>query len=263
MTGQAEIIPNVESEQVVTTGAIKFLRDVGSVLEMKLLFLLRGWYWYLIRPLVFPLGVLFWLKVMVPDDPEVNLRVMAGAVVFGVSLSTANMLSQQIVQDRFLGRIRLLVTMPMSKVSYALGVLAFSAVQATPIIVVLLAVSPFAGVDLELTWAVFPLLVAALFSIAGIALLIGSYAPTVEIGGIMSNLFGVVLVMVSPVFFTMEQAPIALKWLGWVSPMRYAADGIMKSISGSTDIWTELAVLAGFAVAAMALGLWKLRWREN
>jgi len=263
MTGKIEIIPSVKSNQVVTTGTKKFLRDVGSVLEMKLLFLLRGWYWYLIRPLVFPLGVLFWLRVMVPDDPEVNLRVMAGAVVFGVSLSTANMLSQQIVQDRFLGRIRLLVSMPMSKVSYALGVLAFSAVQAAPIILVLLAVSPFADVGLELTWAVLPLLVAALFSIAGIALLIGSYAPTVEIGGIMSNLFGIVLVMVSPVFFTMEQAPTVLKWLGWVSPMRYAADGITKSISGNTDIWTELAVLTGFAIAAMALGVWKLRWREN
>lgn len=247
----------------VSPGGMKFLRDVASILEMKLLFLLRGWYWYLIRPLVFPLGVLFWLKVMVPDNPEVNLRVMAGAVVFGVSLSTANMLSQQIVQDRFLGRIRLLVTMPMSKSAYALGVLLFSVVQATPIIVVLLATSSFAGVDLQLTWAVVPLLIAALLSISGIALLIGSYAPTVEIGGIMSNIFGVVLVMVSPVFFTMEQAPTALKWLGWVSPMRYAADGITKSISGNTQIWTEFSVLAGFAVAAMALGLWKLRWQET
>ena len=196
MPGQIDIIPSIESEQEVTGGAVKFLRDIGAILEMKLLFLLRGWYWYLVRPLVFPLGVLFWLKVMVPDDPDVNLRVIAGAIVFGVSLSTANMLSQQLVQDRFLGRIRLLVIMPMSKVSYALGVLAFSAVQATPIVIVLLAISPIADVDLELTWAVAPLLVVALFSVSGIALMIGSYAPTVEIGGIMSNIFGVVLVMV-------------------------------------------------------------------
>lgn len=263
MPGQADIIPSIESEQEVTGGPVKFLRDIGAVLEMKLLFLLRGWYWYLIRPLVFPLGVLFWLKVMVPDDPDINLRVIAGAIVFGVSLSTANMLSQQLVQDRFLGRIRLLVIMPMSKVSYALGVLAFSAVQATPIVIVLLAISSFAGIDLELTWAVAPLLVVALFSISGIALMIGSYAPTVEIGGIMSNIFGVVLVMVSPVFFTIDQAPTAIKWLGWISPMRYSADGITKSISGNTDIWTELAVLAGFAAITMALGLWKLSWRDN
>jgi len=263
MTSRTDTGTTISPGQESPLGAIKFLRDVASILEMKLLFLLRGWYWYLIRPLVFPLGVLFWLKVMVPDDPDVNLRVMAGAVVFGVSLSTANMLSQQIVQDRFLGRIRLLVTMPMSKSAYALGVLVFSGIQAIPIIIILLATSSLVGVDLELTWAVFPLIIVTLLSIAGIALLIGSYAPTVEIGGIMSNIFGVVLVMVSPVFFTMEQAPSALKWLGWVSPMRYASDGITKSISGDPQIWTEFTVLAGFAVAAMALGLWKLRWQEN
>ena len=263
MTGPVNFSTASSAGSAVSPGAAKFVRDVASVLEMKLLFLLRGWYWYLVRPLVFPLGVLFWLRVMVPDDPEVNLRVMAGAVVFGVSLSTANMLSQQIVQDRFLGRIKLLVTMPMSKSAYALGVLIFSAVQATPVIIILLSTSSLVGVNLDLTWAVLPLVIATLLSISGIALLIGSHAPTVEIGGIMSNIFGVILVMVSPVFFTMDQAPTAIKWLGWVSPMRYASDGITKSISGETQIWTEFAILAVFAVVAMALGLWKLTWRER
>ena len=45
----------------------------------------------------------------------------------------------------------------------------------------------------------------------------------------MTNLIGILPVMVSPAFFTMEQAPLLLEWLGWVSPMRYAADGLSKS----------------------------------
>ncbi len=263
MTSRAEVGPVGQANLAVAGGWVKFFRDAGSVLEMKLIFLLRGWYWYLIRPLVFPLGVLFWLRVMVPDDPEVNQRVMAGAIVFGVSLSTANMMAQQIIQDRFLGRLKLLITMPVSKAAYAFGVLAFSALQATPIVVVLLAFSSVVGVDLSLTWEFFPLILATLLGISGIALLIGSYAPSVEIGGIMSNLFGVVLVMVSPVFFTMDQAPLVLKIVGWVSPMRYAADGIMMSISGESGIWLELGVMVGVAALSMSLGLWKLRWREE
>ena len=79
----------------------------------------------------------------------------------------------------------------------------------------------------------------------------------------MANLFGVVLVMVSPVFFTMDQAPLVLQLVGWVSPMRYAADGITKSISGDAQIWVELGALLGFAAVSMVLGLWKLRWRET
>jgi len=263
MTGPAEVRTSRLYAEPVSQGAAKFLQDVLSVLEMKLLFLLRGWYWYIIRPLVFPAGVLFWLRVMVPEDPDVNVRILAGAIVFGVSISTANMLSQQIVQDRFLGRLKLLITMPMSKGAYAVGVLAFSALQVVPIIVVLLALSSVVGVDLSLTWAFLPLVLASLLSISGIALLIGSYAPSVEVGGIMSNLFGIVLVMISPVFFTMDQAPLILRLVGWVSPMRYAADGIVKTISGNNDVWLELVVMTAFAAAALALGLWKLRWREQ
>jgi ABC-2 type transport system permease protein len=242
---------------------VKFRQDVWSVLEMKFLFLVRGWYWWVIRPLVFPLGVLFWLRVMLPDDPDINRRVLAGAMVFGVSFSTANNLSYQILEDRFLGRLKLLITMPMSKASYATGIMAFAAIQATPIVVILLACSSIVGVDLALTWAFFPLIAAALLGMSGIALAIASYAPSIEVGGIISNLIGVVLVMVSPVFFTMDQAPLVLQWVGWVSPMRYAADGATKAISGNSHVWVELAVLTGFALASMALALRYMRWREE
>ena len=37
----------------------------------------------------------------------------------------------------------------------------------------------------------------------------------------------------------------------------------MKTFSGRTDVWVELAVLIGFAVATMTLGIWRLRWREK
>jgi len=242
---------------------MKYLNDVFTIVEMKILFMIRGWYWYALRPLVFPVGVLFWLKVMVPDDLETNTRIMAGAIVFGISLSTANMLSQQILQDRFLGRLKLLVTMPISKSAYATGILLFSTVQAVPIIIILLIFSNTVDVDLSLAWPFFPLILVTLLSVSGIGLFISSIAPTLEIGGIMSNLFGVVLVMISPVFFTMDQAPLALKVIGWASPMRYAADGITKTISGNNDVWVELLVLVGFAVASMAIGLRKLSWQEQ
>jgi ABC-type multidrug transport system permease subunit len=88
-------------------------------------------------------------------------------------------------------------------------------------------------------------------------------APSAEVGGIINGLVGIMPVMLSPVFFTMEQAPLLLRWFGWVSPFRYAADGIMKSLSGRTDIRTEFTVLAGFAAMAMAIGFWRMRWRER
>ena len=64
-------------------------------------------------------------------------------------------------------------------------------------------------------------------------------------------------------YYTIEQAPPVLKQLGYVSPLRYAADGITKSLSGDADVWFELAVLAGFTVVMMFLGIWRLPWREK
>ena len=254
---------------VSTTGAVrvpgagKFLRDVASILEMKLLLMRRGWYWYLLSSLVFPIGMFYWFGGVAGDDPAVVRRVLVGAIVFGVSMATIGTLAQQLIQDRFQGRWKLLITMPMSKGAYAAGVLAFSTLLAAGTVVVLLGFAWIAAVEMSLTWAFLPIAAVALLSMAGLPLLIVSYAPSAEAGSIMSNLVGILPVMISPVFFTMDQAPLALKWLGWVSPMRYAADGISKSLSGGTDIWVEFAVLAGFSLLTIGLGLHKLRWRES
>ena len=100
-------------------------------------------------------------------------------------------------------------------------------------------------------------------TMSGITLFVVSYAPSPEVGGIMSNLLGILMALISPVYFPMEQAPAVMKAFGWVSPLRYAADGMMKSLSGRTDILLEIVVLGMFASVCMGIGLWKLRWREN
>ena len=94
-------------------------------------------------------------------------------------------------------------------------------------------------------------------------LFLTSIAPSAEVGSIINGMVGILPVMLSPVFFTMEQAPLLMRWLGFVSPFRYAADGIMKSLSGRTDILTEFVVLAGIAALTMTIGFWRLKWRER
>ena len=160
-------------------------------------------------------------------------------------------------------RLLRLITMPMRKAAYATAALGFTAIQAALSVALLLVFSFLIGVDFTLTWAFFPLIVAVLLTMAGLTLFIASYAPTAEAGNIMINLFVFLLLMVSPVFFTADQAPQFLVWIGWLSPMRYSADGITESLAGSTEVWAEFGILAGFAVTTMALGLWKLRWREK
>ena len=188
---------------------------------------------------------------------------MTGAMIFGVAMMTANSLSDQLVQNRFQGRLKLLITMPMSKTASALGVLAFGSIQSVAILVLLMGLGITIGVDFEPTWAFVPIVVPMLLTMAGLTLVLSSLAPPAEVGGIINGMVGILPVMLSPVFFTMEQAPLLLKMLGYVSPLRYAADGIMESFSGGTDVWSEMAILVGFAILTLTVGMWKLRWRES
>lgn len=250
------------SVELRTDGVLKFVRDVWSVLEIKMIVMIRAWYWYLINALVFPGIMFYWSRTFANDDPEAIRRMLTGAVVFGLSLMTANSLASQMIQDRFQHRLKLFITMPMSRAAYAGGVMCFASVLSAVTVALLLALAYVANVDISLTWAFLPIVVPAVLSLAGLTIFIASYAPTAEVGQIMAAMLGIVLTMVSPVYFSMEQAPLFSRWVGYVSPMRYAADGIMKSLSGSTDIWTEFALLVGFAVLTLAAGLWKMRWRE-
>ena len=153
--------------------------------------------------------------------------------------------------------------MPVAKIAYVLGSLAHLCVVGSVSVVVLFGFAMTRGIDVRIAWTILPVLVLAVLVMVGLVLFIVSFAPSLDTANMSASTLGLVLAVMSPVYYTMEQAPLLIRWFGYVSPLRYAADGISASLSGSTDVLFEMAVLAGFALVSMALGLWKLPWREN
>ena len=245
------------------TGWRKFVADVGSMFEIRLRLWLRSWYWYLMGTLVFPVGMFYFASALAPDEPDAVRRAMIGSIVFGATMLTTAMLGQNVLMDRFQGRLKLVITMPVSKLAYAGGTLAFGAVLTSSAVGILLAVAVIAGVEWTFTWAFLPIVVTVLLTMSGLTLFVVSYAPSPEVGGLMANLLGILLALVSPVYFPMERAPAFMQAVGWVSPLRYAADGMMKSLSGRTDVFVEVLILATFAIVCLSIGLWKMHWRER
>ena len=262
MATQTEVT-SISAQEYAASTKIKIIRDAATIFEIKYLFFLKGWYWFLMGTLLFPVAMFYFARALAPDSPEAIRRAMIGTIVFGATMMTTNMLAQSVIQDRFQGRLKLIITMPVSKVAYAFGVVAFGSVLAASTVAMLLAVGFAVGVEFSLTWAFAPIVIAVLLSMSGLTLFIVSYAPSAEVGGIMSNLLGVMLAFISPVYFSMDQAPYVMRLFGWVSPLRYAADGMMKTLSGQTDVIVELAILAALAVGWLSLGIWKFRWRES
>ena len=131
------------------TGWVKFLRDMGSVFEIKFITMARGWYWYLMSSLVFPLGMFYFARALAPDSPDAVRRAMVGTIVFGATMMTTNMLAQNVIQDRFQGRLNLIITMPVSRIAYAGGVMLFGALMTATTIGTLLLVAVVAGVSFD------------------------------------------------------------------------------------------------------------------
>lgn len=242
---------------------MKFMSDVVSVFELNFIPIMRQWYLLVLMAAAFPIPWFYVTKAIAPDDPAVIRRLLAGTLVFGVAMSIGMLVGQNAVAQRFMGTLKLLITMPVSKGAYVFGTLAYSSLSGAITVAILLGFGYAAGVDIDISWGLAPALILTVLTMAGLSMLVVSFAPTLQAGNISTALLAIVLATISPVYFTMEQAPLVLKALGYISPLRYAADGITKSLSGRTDVLVELAVLAGFALVAMSLGLWRFPWREN
>ena len=100
-------------------------------------------------------------------------------------------------------------------------------------------------------------------SLSGLTIFVVSFAPSLQTGNIVATLLAIVLVIISPVYYTAESAPLFQRWLGVISPMRYAADGITASLGSGDDIWLEIAILGAYSLVSMSLGIWRLPWRES
>ena len=246
-----------------THGLLKFAGDVFTVAETKLIAIRRSWYWFVLTALAVPLPIFYLVYSIAPDDREVVRRIMAGTLVFGASLTTGVIVGQGFANERFMGTLKMVVTMPVSKTAYVLGSLFYSSLTGALTAAVLLLFALIANVEMEIAWTLLPSIVLAALCIAGLTLFVVSFAPSIQVANIMTVLLGMVLAIISPVYFTMDQAPLVQRWLGFVSPLRYAADAIDASLSGRSDVLVELAVLSACAIAAMSLGLWKLPWRER
>lgn len=245
------------------SGVRKTVRDTLCIAELKILMMANSWHITFLSAIAFPLPLYYLTKSIALDEPGTVQRLLAGTIVYGVSFATGMIVGQQFVAERFLGTLKLVVTMPVSKVSYVMGSLIHASITGMITLMAILVFAFVTGIRLDLTWAFVPIVVLTVLSLAGLTLFITSFSPSMQVGNTIAALAGGVLAIVSPVYFTMDQAPVALRWLGYISPLRYAADGIAETISGGTEVGMELAFLSLSSSILMSLGLWKLPWQER
>jgi ABC-2 type transport system permease protein len=169
------------------------------------------------------------------------------------------------LRERSSGTLERLLAMPMGKLDFlggyavAFGVVA--AVQAA------LAVALSVGLlGLDVSGPVWLLgLVAVADAVLGTALglFVSAFARTEFQAVQFMPLFVIPQILLCGLFVPREDMPDVLHAISNVLPLSYATDA-MQTLTSSTDtadVWRDLGVVAGFGVAALALGAATLRRR--
>ena len=164
------------------TGPIKLLGDISTVIGIKTRISVRNWYWFIAGALVFPLPLFYMLNAYVGDNPEAMIRIIAGTLVFSVSFSTANQMTQEFLDERFTGNLKLIITAPVAKSAYVAGTLMHSSMIGGVSVVAILVFAFATGIDIEPTWTFLPVVVLAVLFLAGVALFITSFASSRAVG---------------------------------------------------------------------------------
>lgn len=212
---------------------------------------------------VAPLGFLLFAKAMTPPGFDIGVRLVTGSLVFGLGLMSVNLLAQFILSERFNNEMKLVVASPVHPLSYVGGVAAYSVLQALFTAAVMLSFAPVFGIDITLSLWLVPLVLLTALSMTGIAIVIATWSSSLEAGGMLANTFGIIVVMLSPVYYPIERLPEWLQWLARLSPYTHAGKAINNVLSGEGGFAGEALILAGITVVGLAIGVLGLRWRET
>jgi ABC-type multidrug transport system permease subunit len=237
--------------------------DVLVIAELQLLRTARPFWGFLIGTVMLPLPMLFFARYLLGDVGELGPRLIAGSIVFSVGLNTVRELAQILNMDRFTYRLTLIRGCPIHPFSYAGGMILAAVSQAVVNAGLVLLCAPLFGIDIALSLWFLPIVILTALSLAGIALVIGTWSPSWEVGNSMAQVVGVFIVLLSPIYFPVSRLPDWLQAAAHLSPYTYAANALAGILSGRGGFQGDAAMLAAITAAALAIGLGRMRWRET
>lgn len=215
--------------------------------------------------IIFPLGLLFFLNLLVA--PELRVQVLIGTIMMEMALLNVNSLAQTIGADKESKIFDLWVSLPISPVVYALSValtfLPFTLLSAAVTLAVAVAVFhvPVGLGTVGLLLAGFVLVWA---STLGVGFLIGVYGRSPRQINSWAQLIGVLLTFFVPVFYPATLLPLPLRLVAYAWPLTWGSEFLVAVVHRATP--TALlagGVLAGYIVLWFLLIARGLRWRER
>jgi ABC-2 type transport system permease protein len=214
--------------------------------------------------LVLPCALITLLWWMFEDSPVFDqvgpalLAMFPFIVMFLVTSVTT-------LRERSGGTLERLLAMPMGKLDFLLGYgVAFGVVAAVQSV---LAVALSVGLlDLDVQGPVWLLTVVAVVDAvlgSALGLFVSAFAQTEFQAVQFMPAVVIPQILLCGLFLPRDQLPPVLEAISDVLPLSYAVDAMqtLTTTTDTADVWSDLAVVAAFALAGLALGAATLRRR--
>src|SRR5256714_14452117 len=130
---------------------------------------------------------------------ENRLRFLAGSIVFSLSLTSISWLGYLLLENRFTGRLKLFVTLPLAPSSYIFGVLLFALAQAALGTTTLLLVGRALGVPVRPNFALLVVvIVLTILCLCGLGVIIAARARSFSEGSLLTDTLGARVIILAP-----------------------------------------------------------------
>ncbi len=240
----------------------KIVRDSCTVAQIHFLAIWRDLPIYFIMFTLFPLSFLFFANYIVPEGVPVGSRLITGSIVFTLGVTIVNGIAQELLNRRFNNQLKLVIVAPVRKLSFAAGIISDGLLRGAIGAFVIIVFAPLFGIHIEFSLWLLPLTLLSALSLTGVALVIGTWSPTQEIGNVLTNTIGILIVFFSPIYYPLSRLPEWLQWPARLSPYTHAGSAIDAVLSGRGGFYGETAILAAITAVALVLGVAGMRWRD-
>jgi ABC-2 type transport system permease protein len=209
------------------------------------------------------------------SEPIDFLQFMYPGIIGQTVLMTSIMSGLSIVWDREFGFLREVLVAPLSRSGIVAGKALGTAVMAILQGIIMLALAPLIGVELNLKIVLLlvPLLLLLSLSLSGLGLFIGSRMRSQQGFQMIVQLIIFPLIFLSGVFFPLTNVPGWMAFLSKINPVSYGIDAIRQlflgnslfaiTVLGHTMSMLESAlVVAVFGLIFMSLAVWAFNRQE-
>lgn len=210
-----------------------------------------------------PAGVYYIANASTGRDPALQLRFFTASILLSFSMLTIMWLGTIIVEDRFYGRLKLLITTPVSRTSYVLGILGYDYMLGLMTGCGFILVSYLFEIEVQLNLPeVIILILLTLSSFTGISIVVSQQAKNLQAGTVLADSTSICLIFFAPVFYPVEELPKAMQYVASLFPTTYAADGMAKALAGKAGTGIDMLALLILSIVTLLIAIRSLRWRD-